>query len=98
MMALFRYYIPAPAIDGIFGTRTREAVVAYQRQKGLAPDGIVGQQTWNSLLSVYLGLAHTTLSYAGLPVEREEIEAAYLAGQFPGVPLSYGNQDARGAS
>ncbi|WP_264850250.1 peptidoglycan-binding protein [Clostridium omnivorum] len=38
-------------IDGIFGTNTEKAVRAYQSRKGLAVDGIVGNQTWGSLLS-----------------------------------------------
>ncbi|GLC30966.1 peptidoglycan-binding protein [Clostridium omnivorum] len=38
-------------IDGIFGNNTEKAVRAYQASKGLAVDGIVGNQTWGSLLS-----------------------------------------------
>lgn len=35
---------PGP-IDGIFGPRTREAVLAFQAERGLQVDGIVGPQT-----------------------------------------------------
>jgi len=35
--------------DGIFGQLTEKAVVEYQRQKGLDPDGICGQKTWAAL-------------------------------------------------
>ncbi len=35
--------------DGIFGPRTRAAVVAFQASRGLAPDGIVGPRTWRGL-------------------------------------------------
>ncbi len=35
--------------DGIFGRGTFEAVIAYQVDKGLKPDGIVGPATWGSL-------------------------------------------------
>lgn len=38
-------------VDGIFGPRTRAAVVAYQRSRGLLVDGIVGPQTWGSLFA-----------------------------------------------
>ncbi len=53
------YYsgIPSPGQDGIFGNNTREAVIAYQRQMGLAADGIVGQDTWNSLYRTYQGIS-----------------------------------------
>ena len=32
--------------DGIFGPKTKAAVIAFQKSKGLAPDGIVGPYTW----------------------------------------------------
>ena len=38
-------------VDGIFGTQTDAAVRAYQQQKGLAVDGIVGPVTWQALVS-----------------------------------------------
>jgi len=41
-------YIPGP-IDGIFGKKTEAAVIRFQRDRGLTPDGIVGPLTYNSL-------------------------------------------------
>lgn len=38
-------------IDGIFGEKTLAAVKAYQTKKGLGVDGIVGINTWTSLLT-----------------------------------------------
>ncbi len=35
--------------DGVFGSKTKAAVVKFQRSRGLNPDGIVGQKTWESL-------------------------------------------------
>ena len=37
--------------DGHFGALTAKAVSAYQRERGLEPDGVVGLQTWTALLS-----------------------------------------------
>lgn len=34
--------------DGIFGGKTTESLVAYQKEKQLEPDGICGRQTWSS--------------------------------------------------
>ncbi len=33
------------AVDGIFGTATRDAVIKFQKANGLVPDGIVGSKT-----------------------------------------------------
>lgn len=37
------------AVDGKFGTRTHNAVVAFQVDAGLDPDGVVGRKTWAAL-------------------------------------------------
>lgn len=37
------------AIDGFFGPRTLNAVLRFQQQFGLTPDGAVGQITWAEL-------------------------------------------------
>jgi peptidoglycan hydrolase-like protein with peptidoglycan-binding domain len=43
------------AADGEFGPQTRNAVIAFQRSKGLTVDGIVGPQTWAALNQVQAG-------------------------------------------
>ena len=40
------------AADGIFGNGTKQAIINYQRSKGLVVDGIVGQNTWRKLLGL----------------------------------------------
>ncbi|MGH2637265.1 MAG: L,D-transpeptidase family protein [Actinomycetota bacterium] len=44
-------YLPRSAIDGVFGGRTRTAVVAFQKWEGLARDGIPGPVTQRALAS-----------------------------------------------
>jgi hypothetical protein len=36
--------------DGYFGNGTKNAVVSYQKKRGLGADGVVGKQTWIQLL------------------------------------------------
>ena len=52
---LSAYYpeIPVIAYDGKYGTKTADAVRAYQTLMGLTADGVVGQKTWNSIYAQY---------------------------------------------
>lgn len=45
-----------PVVDGIFGSRTEAAVIAFQQIFGLTPDGIVGPGTWYELVRLYTGV------------------------------------------
>ncbi len=40
---------PVGAVDGVFGAKTKKAVMAFQRAQGLDPDGVVGPKTWAAL-------------------------------------------------
>ena len=56
VIAEFYPYIPSVSQDGIFGSGTRQAVIAFQQDMGLDPDGIVGANTWKALYNTYLGI------------------------------------------
>lgn len=49
------------SIDSVFGTQTRNALVRFQRAKGLTPDGIAGSRTLSAL-----GIGGTTTTSGGL--------------------------------
>jgi len=76
----FNESIPSVEIDGIYGPATENAVSAFQQFYGLTPDGIVGEETWNTLYDVYTGIAET------IPAEYWQFNAA----AFPGVTLRLG--------
>lgn len=42
-------------VDGIFGPKTRDAVIGFQKSKRLKADGIVGPQTTNALGGIWTG-------------------------------------------
>ena len=47
-------HIPAPALDGIWGEESANAVRAFQRGAGLEANGVVDQKTWEALFDAYL--------------------------------------------
>lgn len=79
VLAYFDNMLPTIPIDGIFGERTRDAVLAFQREEGLDADGIVGRDTWNMINDRYFEII------ASLPEGGEELEELY-----PGRFLSEG--------
>jgi peptidoglycan hydrolase-like protein with peptidoglycan-binding domain len=40
-------------IDGIYGPMTMQAVIQFQMDNNLVPDGIVGPQTWAAIDLIY---------------------------------------------
>lgn len=44
-----KFELPVTA-DGIFGNRTKDAVIMFQRKRGLSQDGIAGPKTWTHLV------------------------------------------------
>ena len=65
--------IPAPAITGVYGLETVQAVEAFQQEFGLEVNGIVGVTTWDAIASLYSDLRTGNTQQLG---------------QFPGTTLS----------
>ena len=83
VLAQFADEIPHLTIDGIFGPRTRQAVLAFQRWAGLEQTGQVGDVTWDRLYDEYAGVRDVLIEEGGLPELR----------QFPGADLGPGSRD-----
>ncbi len=73
-IASFNPFLRDLAIDGRFGRSTENAVRAFQEYYGLAVDGVVGERTWDRIVSVYLDVTEggnlAIKPYPGAPLER----------------------------
>lgn len=69
-----QYYPEIPSVNptGYFGTRTQEAVVAFQNLYGIPATGVVGPVAWNGITSLYTDLYNGT---------------RFNEGQFPGYTV-----------
>ncbi len=76
-------------VDGIFGTKTKNAVTAFQRDNGLKVDGIAGKETLKAL-----GLAGNN-SYGGYSSSDYDLLARIISAEARGEP--YMGQVAVGA-
>ena len=65
--------VPAPAVTGVYGLETVQAVEAFQQEFGLEVNGIVGVTTWDAIASLYSDLRTGNTQQMG---------------QFPGTTLS----------
>ena len=84
------------AADGIFGTRTQQAVQAFQRDYGLSADGIVGEKTLAALgLSSSGGGGSGGGSYGGFSESDVQLLASIISAEARGEP--YEGQVAVGA-
>ena len=64
MLSILSAYIPEIpplAIDGIYGTQTRAAVLASQRRFALPETGVVDATTWDEIYCQFSGIENTAL-------------------------------------
>ncbi|MDZ4063442.1 MAG: peptidoglycan-binding protein [Coriobacteriia bacterium] len=60
------YELGPTGVDGVFLGMTRDAVAVFQKEFGLAEDGVVGDETWNALVDATFTLGDRML-YLRLP-------------------------------
>ncbi len=101
--------IPPLAVDGIFGTDTRNAVVAAQEFFGLPVTGAVDAATWDEIYDQFAGIENTSLRDGEVfPAQPGGAVTAFAPNnssnrnryarsttftQFPGRDLASGQQD-----
>lgn len=70
-IALMNEKIPVIIPDGVYGSETRTAVTAFQREYSLRETGTVDSVTWNKIVAVYKGLFHSLPEpYPAFPSEK----------------------------
>ncbi len=72
------------SVDGIFGTQTKKAVVAFQKDKGLTADGIAGKKTLKALGVKEGG----NTSFGGYSSADYELLARIISAEARGEPYS----------
>ena len=92
MLAEFDNALLPIQVDGIFGPRTTQAVRQYQSAAGLVPDGLVGKDTWRSLLN-HFSLASGAPGRESVRRGKGGLAGLQTLGAFQGQPLQTGQRD-----
>lgn len=61
------------AVDGEFGASTLAALRAFQRQRGLPADGLVGEETWQALIEASYSLGDRLLWHTRRPMRGDDV-------------------------
>ena len=103
VLAAYISQIPSVAVDGIYGSASRSAVLAAQGYFGLPQTGTVDLTTWNEIYDQFTGIENTsfrdlerfpyTSAVIGNTLPRNRYARSSTMTQFPGYDLATGGQD-----
>ena len=104
VLAQFNAALEPLTIDGVYGSGTTAAVQAFQRFAGLQPDGVAGEQTWDSIYRSYIGIGNylardrvrfpdNEVATAGGQQNSFDFSRTARLGQFPGFSMEFGHVD-----
>jgi peptidoglycan hydrolase-like protein with peptidoglycan-binding domain len=69
----------AGTADGVMGSKTKNAILEFQKARGLTPDGVVGRKTWEELSKSFPQTA---------PVIQPEAAATAAVAQETSAPVT----------
>lgn len=103
VLAAYISQIPSVAVDGIYGSASRSAVLAAQGYFGLPQTGTVDLTTWDEIYDQFTGIENAsfrdlerfpyTSAVIGNTLPRNRYARFSTMTQFPGYDLAIGGQD-----
>lgn len=103
VLAAYISQIPSVAVDGIYGSASRSAVLAAQSYFGLPQTGTVDLTTWDEIYDQFTGIENAsfrdlerfpyTSAVIGNSLPRNRYARSSTMTQFPGYDLAIGGQD-----
>lgn len=103
VLAAYISQIPSVAVDGIYGSASRSAVLAAQGYFGLPQTGTVDLTTWDEIYDQFTGIENAsfrdlerfpyTSAVIGNTLPRNRYARSTTMTQFPGYDLAIGGQD-----
>ena len=103
VLAAYISQIPSVAVDGIYGSASRSAVLAAQSYFGLPQTGTVDLTTWAEIYDQFTGIENAsfrdlerfpyTSAVIGNTLPRNQYARSSTMTQFPGYDLAIGGQD-----
>ena len=87
---------PGP-IDGVFGDATESAVKAFQQEKEITVDGVVGKVTWINIDEADQSEPVLRIGSTGLPVRRAQKRMSLVGFDVGGVDGRYEVRPSRGS-